>query len=207
MVVIVGYFYFGQDERIKDEAAVIKAVDNATRWILDRGYRNVLVEVDNECNIAYDHPILQPGRVSELIVRVRGVKRDGRRLLVSTSYGGGTVPQENVVREADFLLMHGNSVDDPRRIAAMVRSAREVPGYTPKPILFNEDDHYDFARPVNNFTAAVGEYASWGFFDYRRPGETFPEGYQNMPADWGISSQRKRAFFELVREISGSADR
>jgi hypothetical protein len=207
MVVIVGYFYFGQDERIKDEAAVIKAVDNATRWILDRGYRNVLVEVDNECNIAYDHPILQPGRVSELIVRVRGVKRDGRRLLVSTSYGGGTVPQENVVREADFLLMHGNSVDDPRRIVAMVRSAREVPGYTPKPILFNEDDHYDFARPVNNFTAAVGEYASWGFFDYRRPGETFPEGYQNMPADWGISSQRKRAFFELVREISGSADR
>jgi hypothetical protein len=207
MVAIVGYFYFGQDERIKDEAAVIHAVDNATSWILDRGYRNVLVEVDNECNIAYHHAILQPGRVSELISRVKGTKRDGRRLLVSTSYGGGTVPHENVVREADFLLMHGNGVDDPARIAAMVRSAREVPGYTPKPILFNEDDHYCFDRPVNDLTAAVGEYASWGFFDYRRPGESFEEGYQNMPADWTISSQRKRAFFQLIQEVSGASDR
>ncbi len=203
MVAIVGFFYFGQDERIKDEAAVVRATDNAAAWILDRGYTNVLVEINNECNIRYDHPILQPARVAELIRRVQGRTRDGRRLLVSTSYGGGTVPAENVVRAADFLLMHGNGVSDPARIAAMVRAARAVPGYTPKPILFNEDDHYDFDRPVNNFTAAVDEYASWGFFDYRRPGEKFEEGYQNLPADWGISSARKRAFFQLVGEISG----
>ncbi len=203
MVAIVGFFYFGQDERIRDEAAVIRATDNAAAWILDRGYTNVLVEINNECNIRYDHPILQPGRVDELITRVEHMTRGGRRLLVSTSYGGGTIPGENVVRSADFLLMHGNGVSDPARIAAMVRAARAVPGYTPKPILFNEDDHYDFDRPVNNFTAAVGEYASWGFFDYRRPGEAFAEGYQNLPADWGISSERKRAFFRLVSEISG----
>ena len=203
MVVIVGYFYFGQDERIRDEAAVLRATDEATRWLLDRGYRNVLVEINNECNIAYDHAILQPERVSELIARVQAMTRNGRRLLVSTSYGGGTVPQENVVRAADFLLMHGNGVSDPVRIAAMVRAARAVPGYTSKPIMFNEDDHYEFDRPANNFTAAVGEYASWGFFDYRRPGESFAEGYQNLPADWGISSERKRAFFRLVSEISG----
>jgi hypothetical protein len=203
MVAIVGYFYFGQDERIKDEAAVIRAADNATRWILDHGYRNVVVEINNECNIAYDHAILQPGRVSELIARVQATTRDGRRLLVSTSYGGGTVPLENVVRIADFLLMHGNGVEEPARIAAMVRAARAVPGYAAKPILFNEDDHYDFDRPANNFAAAVGEYASWGFFDYRRPGESFVEGYQNLPADWAISSSRKRAFFRLVGEIAG----
>ena len=45
MVVIVGYFYFGQDERLTDEAAVIKAVDNATLWLLKGGWRNVLVEI------------------------------------------------------------------------------------------------------------------------------------------------------------------
>ena len=109
MVAIVGYFYFGQDERIRDEAAVLRATDDATRWLLDGGYRNVLVEINNECNIAYDHAILQPERVSELIARVQAMTRNGRRLLVSTSYGGGTVPQENVVRTADFLLLHGNS--------------------------------------------------------------------------------------------------
>ena len=203
MVAIVGYFYFGQDERIRDEAAVLRATDEATNWLLNGDYRNVLVEINNECNIAYDHAILQPERVSELIVRVQAMTRNGRRLLVSTSYGGGTVPRENVVRAADFLLMHGNGVTDPARIAGMVRAARAVPGYSSKPILFNEDDHYDFDKPLNNFTAAVGEYASWGFFDYRRPGENFSEGYQNVPADWTISSERKRAFFRLVSEISG----
>jgi hypothetical protein len=32
MVAIVGYFYFGQDQRVKDEAAVRRAVTNATSW-------------------------------------------------------------------------------------------------------------------------------------------------------------------------------
>src|SRR5947209_5633331 len=27
-------------------------------------------------------------------------------------------------------------------------------GYRPMPILFNQDDHYDFDKPANNFTAA-----------------------------------------------------
>ena len=68
------------------------------------------------------------------------------RLLVGTSYGGGTVPRSNVVRSSDFLLMHGNGVKDPKRIAEMVRQTRAIPGYQPKPILFNEDDHYDFDK-------------------------------------------------------------
>src|SRR5512137_1896307 len=40
MVVILGYFYFGQDERLSDEAAVLRATDNATQWLLDRGWQN-----------------------------------------------------------------------------------------------------------------------------------------------------------------------
>ena len=36
MVAIVGYFYFGQDQRVKDEAAVQRAVLNATNWLLER---------------------------------------------------------------------------------------------------------------------------------------------------------------------------
>jgi hypothetical protein len=47
MVVILGYFYFGQDERLRDESAVIRATDEATKWILNHGWRNVLVEINN----------------------------------------------------------------------------------------------------------------------------------------------------------------
>lgn len=204
MAVILGYFYFGQDERLRDEAAVIRATDNATKWIFDRGYRNVMVEINNESNVRYDHAILKPERVHELIERVKKTTHDGRRLLVSTSYGGGTIPKENVVRASDFLLLHGNGVSDPTKIAEMVRKTRAVPGYRAMPILFNEDDHFNFDKPPNNFTASVREYASWGYFDFRMKDEGFAEGYQSVPVNWGISSERKRGFFKLLSEITGA---
>jgi len=204
MVVILGYFYFGQDQRLQDEAAVLRATDTATWWILARGWRNVLVEVNNECNVNYDHAILQPARIHELIERVKKTELEGRRLLVGTSYGGGTIPKENVVQASDFILIHGNGVSDPQRIREMVKKTRAVTGYTPKPILFNEDDHFEFDKPQNNFVAAVGEYASWGYFDFRMKDEGFNEGYQSVPVNWGLSSPRKQAFFRLLSEITGA---
>jgi hypothetical protein len=206
MVVIVGYFYFGQDQRVRDEAAVIRATDEATNWLLAGGWGHVLVEVNNETNVkAYDHEILKPERVHELIERVRKTEREGRRLLVGTSYGGGAIPRENVVRSSDFLLIHGNGVKEPKRITAMIEKTRAVPGYKPMPILFNEDDHEGFDQPSNNFAAALADHVSWGWFDYRRKGEALEEGYQSPPVNWGISSARKRAFFEYLAEITGVA--
>src|SRR3712207_8729933 len=55
------------------------------------------------------------------------------------------------------------------------------------------------SKPMNNFVAAVGEYASWGYFDFRMPGEGFDDGYQSVPVNWGISSPRKQGFFRLLR--------
>lgn len=203
MVVIVGYFYFGQDQRLRDEAAVLRATDQATQWLLAGDWRNVLVEIDNECTQSYDHPILKPARVHELIERVKNHRADGRRLLVSTSYGGGKIPTETVVRASDFLLLHGNRVAPPEKIREMVRQSRLVPGYRPMPILINEDDHCAFDQPDNNCIAAVSEYASWGFFDYRRKDEGFNNGFQSLPVNWRISSERKRAFFGLVAAMTG----
>jgi hypothetical protein len=199
MVVILGIFYFGQDERLKDEEAVKRGLDNALDWLAGKGYRNVLIEVNNECNVRYDHAILKPDRVHELIERV---KKHPGKFVAGTSYGGNTVPKENVVRASDFLLLHGNGVSKPERIAEMVQQTRKVPGYRPMPVLFNEDDHFDFDQPANNFVAAVGEYASWGYFDYRMKGEDFEDGYQSVPVNWSISSPRKRGFFKLLGEIT-----
>jgi hypothetical protein len=197
MAPIVGYYYFGQDEKLRDESAVKRGVVEATNWLLDRGYRNVLVEINNECDVPrYDHEILKPQRVPELIGLARSITRDGQRLLVSASYGGGKVPHSEVVAASDFVLLHGNGVKDPERIAEMVRQTRRLPGYKPKPILFNEDDHFDFDRPANNMLKAVGEYASWGYFD--------PEGYQTPPVNWRIDTPRKRAFFGLLKDMTAT---
>jgi hypothetical protein len=205
MVPIVGYFYFGQDQRLDDDAAVRRGVREATGWLLKNGYRNVLVEIANECdNRRYEQPLIQAPRVHELVELAKSITIDGRRLPVSVSFNGGVIPSPNVVGVADFLLLHGNGVADPDRIADMVVRTRSVPGYRPVPILFNEDDHFEFDKPRNNFVAAVGQYASWGYFDWRMPGEGFEDGYQSVPVNWGITSARKRAFFSLLKEMTGS---
>ncbi len=203
MIVILGYFYFGQDERLVDEMAVIRAVDNATDWLLGRGYRNVLVEINNECNVRYDHSILKPDRVHELIDRVKKQSRNGRRLLVSTSYGGRVVPQENVVRTADFLLLHGNGASDPDQITDQIRKTKTAISRRALPILYNEDDHFDFDTPRSNLVAAIEAYVSWGYFDFRKRDEDYDDGFQSVPVNWNISSPRKRAFFGALRDITG----
>jgi hypothetical protein len=204
MVVILGLFYFGQDERLKNEAAIRTAIDNVLNWLFVRNYRNILIEVNNECNVnKYDHEVLKPERVHELIELVKQKNRNGVRFYAGTSYGGGAIPGPNVVRSSDFILIHGNGVTIPDSIAAMVKKTRAVPGYTSKPILFNEDDHFNFDKEWNNFIAAVNNYASWGYFDYRMKGESFGNGYQSVPVDWGINSDRKKGFFNLLKEITG----
>ena len=34
-------------------------------------------------------------------------------------------------------------------------------------------------------------------------GEGFDDGYQSVPVNWGISSERKRQFFSLLKEMTG----
>ena len=213
MVVILGYFYFGQDERLTDEAAVCHAVDEATQWVLQSGYHNVLIEINNETNVPrYEHEILQPHRVAELIERARSHKLDGRRLLVGTSYGGGRVPDDDVVAASDYIMLHGNGVTEPARIAEMVEQTRALPSYTAKPILFTEDDHFAFDEPDNNFLSALSAHASWGYFD---PGDAaggsstfgnYRDGYQNIPVNWAINTDRKRGYFELLAQVTGESE-
>ena len=212
MVVILGYFYFGQDERLTNETAVKTAVSNATEWVLEHDYTNVIIEINNECDVPkYEHEILTPPRVHELIDRAKSVSVNGRKLLVRTSFTRRMLPSETALAVSDFVLLHGNGITEPAEIAARVRDTRSMSSYSPMPILFNEDDHFDFARPDNNFTAALSEYAGWGYFD---PGEgaggsaaygNYIDGYQNPPVNWGINTPRKRSFFNLLSEVTGES--
>jgi len=211
MVAIVGYFYFGQDQRVKDEAAVQRAVLNATNWLLDRGYRNVLVEVNNECNISYDHEILKPPRVPELIALVQKQTRDGRRLLVSTSFGGTTSGGQRddpdtpitsaVVKQSDFVLIHGNGPNDPALIQRCIAGTRGLPGYRPMPVLVNEDPNFSFTEPNNHLLASVNEYVSWGYYEQGQ--NNYQDGFQSPPVNWAINTDNKKQFFELVKKVTG----
>ena len=210
IVAIVGFFYQAQERRMNDEPAVRRAADAATDWLASRGYTHVLVEVANEAdNAGFKYDVVKPaGGAVQLIERLKErskgkVASPAGRLLVSTSLNGATVPADSLVNVVDFVLLHGNGVRDPARITQMVDETRKRPSYRGQPILFNEDDHFEFDKPQNNMLAALRAYSSWGYFDYRLTGERFDDGYQSVPVNWTISSPRKREFFSLLSKVTG----
>jgi diphthamide synthase subunit DPH2 len=97
-------------------------------------------------------------------IHLQNTKLTNYSLYAGTSYGGGKIRDDKVIRVSDFILLHGNNVDTPDDLAKMVTMVRKNKNYTTKPILFNEDDNYYFDKPWNNYIAAISEYASWGFF-------------------------------------------
>jgi len=210
MAPMLGFFYFGQTHRFDSDDAIRAATDNAVEWLLSRGDRHVIVEVGNEVDLArYGDCVIRSNRCHELIERIQQrsagkIDNPAGRLLVGTSYSGGKLPEDNIVKVNDVVMLHGNGVSEPTRIGEMVDYTRNMPSYRGQPIVFNEDDHFDFDQPMNNFVAAVSAGASWGLFDWRMPGEGDEQGYQSVPTDWGTNSERKRGFFRLLREITGN---
>lgn len=211
MVAIVGYFYVGQEARIKDEAAVRRAILNVTNWLLERDYGNLLVEVANECNLFRVHDILKPARIDEAIKLVKSVQYNGRRLLAGTSWGGPTSSRPegsdspvtpNVVQASDFLLIHGNGPDDMGLLQRMIHDTRKISTYRTMPVLINEDPHYDFTAPNNFMLTAIKEYVSWGIYD--QGNNNYIDGFQSPPVNWSINTERKKDFFALVKEVTGS---
>ena len=206
MVCILGIYYFGQDERVKDEEAIKNSVRQTINWLHNANYRNVIIEINNECNRRnYQHEILHPARVHELIEIVRSMKDDaGHHYLVTTSFVGKERPSEQVLKVSDFILCHGNGVSHPDTLRKMYDSYRALPGYRPMPIVNNEDDHFDFDKPDNNMMASFSKYVSWGYFDFRKKDEPFETGYQSVPCSWDIDTERKKGFFNLLKKITGA---
>ena len=145
-----------------------------------------------------------------------GFGRLGRRAIEANFEGGdigsdgGVLLLKRVDERIELSRAAAAVLSDPRdpaRITQMVEETRKLPSYRGQPIVFNEDDHFDFGKPQNNMLAALRAYSSWGYFDYRMTGERFDDGYQSVPVNWTISSPRKREFFALLSKVTcvGSA--
>jgi hypothetical protein len=210
MVVNLGMFYTSSTPALANEAAFVRACDEVTDAVCEAGYTNVLIEIGNEVDIgSWRADIVKPPRAHELVDRVKQrsqgkIANPARRLLVSTSLATPAVPPERFMTTMDYILFHGNGARNPDGIRSLCRNLRAAAGYRGQPLLINEDDHFDFDQPDNDFLAAVQNYCGWGFFDYRQIRERFQDGYQSLPVDWTINSPRKRGFFNLLAEVTGS---
>ncbi len=211
LVICLGLFYFGQDNRIKGEEEIRSAVKTICQWILDSGYRNVIIEINNEADIPrYSHEILTAKRVHELIYDSLSISDGDHRLLVGTSFTRRECPSSEVLEASDFILLHGNGVDEPSGIAHMVERVRLSDAYRGQPIVFNEDDHFEFDSPRNNFLDALESRASWGYFDPAAAANggfafgNYTSGFQNPPINWTINTRRKREFFNFLKQVVGN---
>jgi hypothetical protein len=219
VVVMVNYFYWKQAARMNGDAALRRATEAATDWLLNTGYTNVLVDVMNEsADWSAVYPVLGPQGVHELIQIVQQTTLNGRRLLVGASTpGGDALPTGQWQQVEDFHMPHGNGCQ-PDALRAKLQKLKASPEFQrkPRPILINEDTIF-----TDNLEAAVDEYASWGFYcqgfgsnyqdrmDWKAHGrETRYEelsGFQTLPVNWGIHTPEKRPFFERVHALTGGA--
>lgn len=205
MVVILNYFYFGQDRRFSGEAAIKQAAANATAWVVQKGYTNVIIDAVNECDyFHYTTEIMKEGRVHELLEVIRLVAtalRPETKLLIGTSFRGTAVPTNPVIACSDVILIHGNS-GNLDWAPVQIDMLRNRESYRGQPIVNNEDDHFDFEQELNHMVLTIQKGVSWGYFD---PGASdYKNGYQCPPVHWGISSERKAQFFAKLQEITGT---
>ena len=59
-----------------------------------------------------------------LIYEAKCIQQKGVRLLVGTSFTRRQAPSSEVVDVSDFILLHGNGVDQPKNIMGMVERVR-----------------------------------------------------------------------------------
>lgn len=210
MVANLGLFYISATPALRDDDAVLRAADEVTDLICERGYTNILIEVGNEIDIpSWRYELIKPARGYELVARIQSrsagkIKTKAGRLLVSTSFVVHDTIPETLMRTVDYVLYHGNNAATPDAVRARAKAIRAAAGYRGQPLLINEDDHFDFDKPDNDMMAAIEEYSGWGYFDYRQIRERFEDGYQSLPVDWGINSARKKAFFGLLAQVTGA---
>ena len=160
-VIILGLFYFRQDEHLRDSDAVRAGVVNAMRWLQSRGFRNVLVEIANEHqNSLYNHSVIQSDWGMSTLIRL--AKSTAPEFHVSASSWGILTLGQATIDASDFLLVHGNT----HTVTSQVAEITALRAYG-KPIVMNEDHKADAA------SATVRAGASWGFY-YPSVNQYFP---------------------------------
>jgi hypothetical protein len=177
MVVIVSYFYQGQSKRMKNGKTVRNAVRTASRWLRDKDFTNVIIEVANEYDVGTfkDRPLISnPECITGLMELAR---EESGGIPVGSSGGGGVISQE-VAEESDVVLIHGNHL----HAQEYYRFIKQVRSWVPdKPIVCNED-----SPMFSQLDVAFDTGTSWGYYNNMTK--------QEPPVLWGIANAEDKFF-------------
>ena len=202
IVVMVQFFYHGQNQRVNNPDSAIAqkaAVNNITDWLVSGGYSNVLVETANECNAGYEAYTDCPNEAAVIKQVQDRSAATGHRLATAVSYTGGGMPSDDVLALEDFVLLHGNGIDGSalQALIGRVKSDSAYQGHK-TPIVVNED-----STSIDNMNAAVSAGVSWGYLDTGT--NNYQDGFQRPPVNWRINTDLKKAFFNNALRLAGPA--
>jgi len=208
MVVCLMYFYQGQDEVLDTPEAIEAAAGKATDWLIDKKFRNVIIDVANEWDIQgdrWDHSGYIPQNIAGLVERIRErfqTRKADFALPIGASTGGQMLYPASLAEVCDLVILHGNG----RTPAEKVERARQYGEYR-RPLWMNEDDNgrettrANFSKEIASGDAFFRLGAGWGYmpwvqaqrFPFRYLPGTSAEFHDQMPAQ-----ERDPAYFHAV---------
>lgn len=155
LAVILGLYYQRQSKILKDDAALKAGVVQTVRWVQDRGFTNVVLEIANEYpHRGFAHELIRSPQGQAALIRL--AKETAPGLLVSASgYGDGRIHTE-VAEAADFLLPHWNGT----KVEQIGERAKALKRFG-KALVCNEDDKVG-AAAVAALEASVGSGVGYG---------------------------------------------
>ena len=195
VAVILGLYYQRQSAILRDDAAVRAGVVNGARWVRERSFNNVLLEIANEYpHTGFVHALVRnPKSQAELI---RLARQTAPGLLVSASgYGDGRLDAE-VAQAADFLLPHWNGTKV-EQIPARIEALKEFG----KPIVANEDDKTG-ADAVAALRVSVENGASYGLM-LERHNQRFPFHFDGAADDPVFYAELKKLTTSRAKPAAG----
>ncbi len=177
LVVIVSILYQGQSPRLRDGAAVRRAIRGTAEWLRDGSYTNVIIEVANEHTVGefQRRPLVSNPEGITTLIEIAREASGGLPVGVS---GAGVEQTREVAEASDVILIHGNGArrQDYYRFVKVVRSWE-----LRKPILCNED-----SPCFTQLDVAFRMGTSWGYYNNLTK--------QEPPAAWGIANAEDRFF-------------
>jgi hypothetical protein len=207
MMLVLMYFYEGQNGVLGDPEAIRHAVVNATDWLVRNDCRNVIIEIANEYDLPeWNYKPWVHDHMAELIELARSRFPPDFRLPISASTMGMTI-YPGIREHADLTSIHGNtrSPEEKRRGVAELMADKSAPG----PIFMDEDNNGREATPEHlakelaSCDAVFESGGSWGYMPWRQvqmfPFRHYlPEVVQEL--DRGPTDDRDQAYFRAVLE-------
>jgi len=208
MIVNIMYFYQGQDELFESTEAIHRAARDITDWLIQKKFRNVIVDIANEWDLPgdrWDFAKYIPENILQLIKETRDRFQKlhaDYALPISISSDGRMNYAESFLESVDVVLLHGNG----RTPAQKLQRTADLKNWE-RPILMTEDDNgrtstaAHLSAELASCDAFFEHAAGWGYMPWvqaqRFPFRYMPSGPSEVRDDLP-EKDRDMAYFHAV---------